>query len=484
MFIGREEKWSALIFQGVGLTNSCKEPAKLPAVDTRVAGWAGDVAPQAVPKATGTARVALVARPPAPPFKLPDADSSELIGNGTPVLLNAWATWCAPCVAELASFSKLPKELKVVAVCIDDPDDSAAAILKKANFTGLATKGDESFATHYDFLQRTVTQRQLPMPAPTSFLIDGNGDVAVIYKGVVETETLVSDLAALDLTGEARRAWAAPAPGRWLGPVPQANPLRYALKLFDSGMAEDAESALLQSIRENPSATSPDVYFTLGRFRAAEKNFEGERAAYLEALKIDPRHRNSHLQLGDLAMRARAYPIAAKHLAAAAKLEKDADSLSRLSLAKLAMGELRDAEIHARESLSIEPFDADTLYNLALALQRQNKLGEAADVYSQVLKEDPGRSFAANNLAWIRSTARDAAVRDGAEAARLALPLTTEDQPVFWMTYAAALAETQDFGGAISSAKKALTMCDPKSGIAQKIAAQLRNYASGQPVRE
>ena len=75
-------------------------------------------------------------------------------------------------------------------------------------------------------------------------------------------------------------------------------------------------------------------------------------------------------------------------------------------------------------------------------------------------------------------------IRDGTEATRLALPLTTENQPVFWMTYAAALAETQDYGGAIASAKKALTMCDPQSGIAQKIAAQLRIYASGQPVRE
>ena len=378
-------------------------------VDTQIAGWSEDVAPQDVPEATGTARVALVARAPAPPFNFPDVKSSEVIGKGSPVLLNLWATWCAPCVAELSSFSKLPEELKVIAVCIDDPDDSAAAILEKTNFTGLFARGDESFSTRYDLLQRTVTQRQLPMPAPTSFLIDGNGDVAVVYKGVVEPKTLVADLAALDLTGEARRAWAAPAPGRWLGPVPQPNPLRYALKLFDSGMAAEAEAALLQSIRKNSPATSPDVYFTLGRFRAAEKDFEGERAAYFEALKIDPRHRNSHLQLGDLAMRARAYPVAAKHLAAAAKVEKGADVLSRLSLAKLAMGEFRDAEIHSREALSIAPYDAGILYNLALSLQRQKKLGEAAEFYGRVLKEDPGRRFAANNLAWIRSTARDAA---------------------------------------------------------------------------
>lgn len=51
--------------------------------------------------------------------------------RGQPVLLNIWATWCAPCRAEMPSIERLhntygPRGLKVVAVSIDDPGTEAA----------------------------------------------------------------------------------------------------------------------------------------------------------------------------------------------------------------------------------------------------------------------------------------------------------------------------------------------------------------------
>lgn len=50
--------------------------------------------------------------------------------RGQPVLLNIWATWCAPCRAEMPSIERLyrtygPKGLRVVAVSIDDPGSEA-----------------------------------------------------------------------------------------------------------------------------------------------------------------------------------------------------------------------------------------------------------------------------------------------------------------------------------------------------------------------
>ncbi len=51
--------------------------------------------------------------------------------RGRPVLLNIWATWCAPCRAEMPSIERLtnsygPKGLSVVAVSIDDPGAESA----------------------------------------------------------------------------------------------------------------------------------------------------------------------------------------------------------------------------------------------------------------------------------------------------------------------------------------------------------------------
>ena len=51
--------------------------------------------------------------------------------RGQVVLLNIWATWCAPCRAEMPSIEKLhrefgPRGLKVVAVSVDDPGSQQA----------------------------------------------------------------------------------------------------------------------------------------------------------------------------------------------------------------------------------------------------------------------------------------------------------------------------------------------------------------------
>jgi cytochrome c biogenesis protein CcmG/thiol:disulfide interchange protein DsbE len=50
--------------------------------------------------------------------------------KGQVVLINIWATWCAPCRIEMPSIEKLqnaygPKGLKIVAISVDDPGNEA-----------------------------------------------------------------------------------------------------------------------------------------------------------------------------------------------------------------------------------------------------------------------------------------------------------------------------------------------------------------------
>lgn len=65
---------------------------------------------------------------PAPSFSLPGLDGKNVSladFKGKVVLLNIWATWCAPCVAEMPSMEKLYQELKgedfeLLAVSVDE----------------------------------------------------------------------------------------------------------------------------------------------------------------------------------------------------------------------------------------------------------------------------------------------------------------------------------------------------------------------------
>src|SRR4051812_43553835 len=74
---------------------------------------------------------------PAPDVAFKDPDGGDISISdfkGTPVLVNLWATWCAPCVKELPTLDKLAQshdvdgELWVVAVSQDSgPQPSVAA---------------------------------------------------------------------------------------------------------------------------------------------------------------------------------------------------------------------------------------------------------------------------------------------------------------------------------------------------------------------
>ena len=91
--------------------------------------WAGGAGNAAVPPISGTVRNFTPTSPgrPAPIDTFHDADGNEFnlqsFGDKV-VLLNLWATWCAPCLKELPSLDRLQAQLgsdrfQVVAISVD-----------------------------------------------------------------------------------------------------------------------------------------------------------------------------------------------------------------------------------------------------------------------------------------------------------------------------------------------------------------------------
>ena len=100
------------------------------------------------PMAVGPMAALLVATPPkdVPPFTFQDATgASKSLSDfkGRVVLLNLWATWCAPCRKEMPDLSKLQKELgsdqfEVVAISVDRKGaEASSAFLKETGADNL-----------------------------------------------------------------------------------------------------------------------------------------------------------------------------------------------------------------------------------------------------------------------------------------------------------------------------------------------------------
>ena len=103
--------------------------------------------------------------------------------RGRALLVNLWATWCAPCIRELPSLGKLQATLggvdfAVVTIALDEPDAT-----KVAPF--LAQHGAANLPALID-ANRTI-DTVMPVPAlPTSFLVDTEGKVRAVFTGDAE----------------------------------------------------------------------------------------------------------------------------------------------------------------------------------------------------------------------------------------------------------------------------------------------------------
>jgi len=104
--------------------------------------------------------------------------------QGRVLLVDFWASWCAPCKASFPAYAKIyrddgPRGLVIVAVSVDDsPDDYANFIRRHA----------PPFFTLLDRGHRLVGQVRVPA-MPTSYLIGRDGRVRFVHEGFHGAET-------------------------------------------------------------------------------------------------------------------------------------------------------------------------------------------------------------------------------------------------------------------------------------------------------
>jgi thiol-disulfide isomerase/thioredoxin len=110
--------------------------------------------------------------------------------TGRVVLLNLWATWCAPCRAEMPMLANLHEEMAgedfaVIAVSIDDKDRN-----RPEDF--LAETNAEALDYHREptlTLFNSLRAAELAMGMPTTLLLGPDGCAAGVLHGMAEWDS-------------------------------------------------------------------------------------------------------------------------------------------------------------------------------------------------------------------------------------------------------------------------------------------------------
>ena len=405
--------------------------------------------PKKVPVSPASKRIVLPARLPLPALAYRDFTGHEIslttAAAKRPLLINLWATWCQPCLQEISQWVVHKQEFdksatQIVLLCVDEALDAAPREPSQAKqlLARLQVPFRAGFATtdaldKLDVAQQVLTKRIRPLPVPSSFLVDDQGRLAVVYKGPTSVEQVLQDIRNLSRPAHEIRDLAAAFPGRWYThPFPPdllAIPRRYR-ELGQPGRALDylirhVEDAELQpsqpeSLHENISSDNlAELFVGLGLLLQQQ----GDRVKVIESLQSAVRVQPKHVK------------------------------------ARLA---------------------------LAMIYQQDGRPNDAVQQYRKVLEFQPGDPVVSNNLAWLLATSPDATVRASQEAIRLAQDVCRRSNrqfPPALDTLAAAYASAGDYERARVTAREAINLLQQRdmNDASEQLRHRLSLYERGQP---
>jgi len=394
-----------------------------------------------------------------------------------PTLYMCWASWCSPCLEELKEVSQSGIDgVEIIALNIEEATsgegpspEQQLSILKKVGFNG--TPGIATLP-----LMSTLNQAHLDaiyvrtdLPLPVSFLVDKDGLLRVVYKGLLEVDQLKKDLRTLDAKGRNAMALSVPFPGRWSEEYLDGNPIAVARVYAQDGAPEDAVTFLKHYLDlTGPSETADGEMDPQTKFLRAATWYELAMLAFRSG-KPEEGFANCQQSL-KLAPNSVATLLAIiNHLANTGQYEK--------------------AQPYCKTAAKLAGKDPRVNFQLGRIGLGSKNFGAAVTHFQRAFKANPRMFSAANNLAWILSTNPDKSIRDGGRAVEVAKSIceaTSYKDYRFFDTLAAAYAENRDFENAILITKKGIEMASAKGDqkTVKSLNQRLEQFAAKKPVRD
>jgi thiol-disulfide isomerase/thioredoxin len=132
-----------------------------------------------------------------------DAVRSRIETADGPILVNFWALWCGPCVAEMPDLASLraefaPRGFEIVGISADlflpGPPDTIEARVRKFLADGSYGWPNVLYSGRQDDLFEAF---DLPGPIPVSLLLDRDGREVHRWIGMVKVEEARAEIAKL-----------------------------------------------------------------------------------------------------------------------------------------------------------------------------------------------------------------------------------------------------------------------------------------------
>jgi Flp pilus assembly protein TadD len=261
-----------------------------------------------------------------------------------------------------------------------------------------------------------------------------------------------------------------------------------ALTWQQAGIYRDLETLWRDTLAKNPDCWL--AHNNLGMLLSNQGRNDEAMDHYHKAIQINPNDSEALNNLGAALAATGRFDEAIKNYYKAIQINPGFfKALNNLGLALVAQGRFDEAIENFHKAIQINPNHPNAFLNLGIALAQSGRTKEAAAQFREALKLNPELAVAMNNLAWILATGADDALRDGAEAVRLAeraCELTHYDESLFIGTLAAAYAEAGRFPEAVTTAEKAeqLATSAGLTAVAAKNRQLLELYRAGKPYHE
>jgi Tfp pilus assembly protein PilF len=232
------------------------------------------------------------------------------------------------------------------------------------------------------------------------------------------------------------------------------------LVLTRAGRLDEAVTAYRLAVEADPR--SAKAFAGLGGALSAAGRMDEAEAALQRGLELDPLNDALHVNLGILRYKQERYAEAEASLRRALELEpRGREGRRALAETLRKLGRTDEAAEIARAPAGASPASPTDAAERVRALYDRGRYADALQACQDALRDWPQDRRLLLELAWMRATCPDDAIRSAREAARIIMPLARGNKPEQQRdprvldTLACALAASGDFANAIRTAELA-----------------------------